>query len=253
LYFEKIKPYRGIISTILKRERDVIALIRTDPDQAPFNNLELADDMLNLVSCYITLSRMSQAMLKVKNEDALNDGRKTMYKGVIYLENVVTNFVDAPYSEFEEKTALIDSVSAAERFRLIRKTGLALDLLEDAYGDNTKWRWAFVELEGRFAAAAKNILDWKKAVINTDPASADYEPAMYHLRLIKKLLNQTADRYREMYELSTNRSEDYKMGIHFLEALRRVHINLGEREEAEAVKKKLEVWTAKLDGDKKKG
>jgi hypothetical protein len=192
-------------------------------------------------------------MLKVKNEDALNDARKTMYKSVIYLENVVTNLVDAPYSEFEEKTALIASVDAAERYRLIRKTGLTLDLLEDAYGDNTKWRWAFVELEGRFAAVTKNILEWKKAVINTDPASPDYEPAMYHLRLIKKLLGQVADRYREMYELSTNRAEDYKMGIHFLEALRRTHINLGEREEAEMARKKIDIWSAKLDADKKKG
>jgi len=76
---------------------------------------------------------------------------------------------------------------------------------------------------------------------------------MFHLRLIKKLLGLVADRYREMYELSTNRAEDYKMGIHFLEALRRTHIYLGEREEAEVVKKKIEIWSAKLDADKKKG
>jgi hypothetical protein len=253
LYFEKIKPYRGVISGILKQERDALVLIRTDQDAAPLKYLEIAEEMLNLVSCYTTLSRMSQSILKVKNEDALNDARKTMYKGVIYLETVVTNLVDAPYSEFEGKTAVIASVSASERYRLIRKMGLTLDLLEDAYGDNTKWRWVFVELEGRFAAVAKNILEWKKAVANTDPASPDYEPVMYHLRLIKKMLSQIADRYREMYELSTNRAEDYKMGIHFLEALRRTHINLGEREEGEVVKKKVEIWSAKLDADKKKG
>jgi hypothetical protein len=253
LYFEKIKPYRGSISAILEKEKETLALIRTDPDQAPSKNLELAEEMLNLASCYIVLSRMSQSMLKVKNEDALNDGRKTMYKSLIYLENVVTNLVDVPYSEFEKKIALIADMSAAERFRLIRKTGLTLDLLKDAYGSNTKWRWAFVELEGRFAAAAKNILNWKKAVANTDPASPDYEPTMYHLRLVKKLFSQAADRYREMYELSTNRAEDYKMGIHFLEGLRRIHIMLWEREEAEMIKKKLDIWSAKLNADKRKG
>jgi hypothetical protein len=249
LYFEKIKPYRGNISAILKKEKETLALIRMDPDQASFKNIELAEEMLNLASHYIMLSRMSQSILKVKNEDALHDGRKTLYKSLIYLENAVTNLVDAPYSEFEERIALIADMNAAERLRLIRKMGLALDFLKDAYGDNTKWRWAFVELEGRFATVAKNILDWKKAPTNTDPASPDYEPTMRHLQLVKKLFSQAADRYREMYELSTGRVEDYKMGIYFLEGLRRIHIMLWEREEAELIKKKLGSWSAKLNSD----
>jgi hypothetical protein len=75
---------------------------------------------------------------------------------------------------------------------------------------------------------------------------------MYHLRLIKKLLMQAADRYREKYELSTNRIDDFKMGINFLNALRRIHALLGERPEAETLKKKAEIWSSKLETDHKK-
>jgi len=69
---------------------------------------------------------------------------------------------------------------------------------------------------------------------------------------MKKLLGQAADRYREKYELSTNRIDDFKMGLHFLNALKRVHMLLGDRSDAETIKKKADIWSAKLDVDMKK-
>ena len=251
-YFEKIKPYKTTIQSLLKREQTVLQVIKKDTRGAAFKRLTLADEMLFLASNYIILGGVSQSMLKLRNEEALNDGRKSLYKAVIYLEEVVSPLVDVPYSDYEERLVEISSLDAKRRYEIIRKMGLALQLLEDAYGDNTKWKWAFVELEGRYAAVAKNIIDLKAAVANTDPRSPDYEPTMYHLRLIKKLLAQAADRYREKYELSTNRIDDFKMGIHFLNSLRRLHIILGERQDAEPLKKKVEIWASKLEMDTKK-
>ncbi|MDR0623444.1 MAG: hypothetical protein LBG10_03345 [Treponema sp.] len=250
-YFERIKPYKETVDAVLKREQSLLTVIKQDP-AAAFKRLILVDEMLNLTSNYIIINGISQSVLKVKNEDSLNDGRKSLYKSVIYLEEVVGNQVDAPFSDYEEKLAEIEPVDAARRYLLVRKMGLAIELLENAYGDNTKWKWSFVELEGRFAAAAKNIVDLRNAVINTDPRSPSYEPTVYHLRLIKKLLMQAADRYREKYELSTNLIDDFKQGITFLSALRRLHIILGDREEAETVKKKLDIWSLKLESDIKK-
>jgi len=251
-YFEKIKPYRATIQSMLKREQLVLQIIKKDNRGAAFKRLTLADEMLNLASNYMILGGVSQSMLKLRNEEALNDGRKSLYKAVIYLEEVVSPLVDAPFSDYEERLTEIAPIDARRRYAIIRKMGLALQLLEDAYGDNTKWKWAFVELEGRYAAVAKNIMDLKAAVANTDPRSPDYEPTVYHLRLIKRLLLQAADRYREKYELSTNRIDDFKMAIHFLDSLRRIHILLGEREYAEPLKKKAEIWSSKLEVDMKK-
>jgi hypothetical protein len=191
-------------------------------------------------------------MLQNRNEDALNDGRKALYKGIIYLEEIVSNRVDTPFSEYEDKLVPLEAIDAAQRYRLICKMGLCIDLLEDAYGDNTKWRWSFVDMEGRYATVTKNILDLKKAVANTDPRSFSYEPTVYHLRLVKQLLAQAADRYREMYELSTHRTDDFRIGINFLGALRRIYILLGDREKAEVVKKKFDIWSAKLEADIRK-
>jgi len=251
-YFEKIKPYKQTIQSLLKREEMVLQILRRDSQGAALKRLTLTDEMIFLASNYIVVGGVSQAMLKQRNEEALNDGRKSLYKAVIYLEEVVSPLVDAPFSEYEERLAGIAPVDAKRRYGIIKKMGLVLQLLENAYGDNTKWKWAFVELEGRYAAAAKNIIDLKSALTNTDPRSPYYEPTVYHMRLAKKLLHQAANRYREKYELSTNRIDDFKMGIHFLDALRRIHILFGERAEAETIKKKTDIWTAKLELDIKK-
>jgi hypothetical protein len=251
-YEEKIKPYLKKIDEIKAKEKEILLEMQKDPTDASLKRLNLTDQMLNLTSYQIIIDLVSQMRLKVKDENTLNEGRKSLYKGLIYLEEAVTNYVDVPFSDYEEKLAAIASLDAADRYLLVRKMGLAINLLENAYGDNTKWRWSFVELEGRFAAAAKNIMDLKSAVTNTDPRSPDYEATVFHLRMIKKLLGQAADRYREKYELSTNRTDDFKLGINFLGALRRIHIVMGDRDDAETVKKKLEIWSAKLETDIKR-
>lgn len=252
LYQQKTIIYRENINTILTRERNILAVIQKDPGGVAFKKVILAEEMLNLSSNYVVISNVAQAMLGVKNEEFLNEGRKSLYKSIIYMEDVVSNCIDVPFTDYEEKLTEIQSFDAARRYLLIRKIGLAIELMEQAYGDNTKWKWSFVELEARFATVAKNIFDLKNAFTNVDPRSPHYEPTVYHLRLIKKLLLQAADRYREKYELSTSRIDDFKLGISYLGALKRIHILMGEREEAETIKKKQEIWSAKLEADIKK-
>jgi hypothetical protein len=249
LYLEKIKNYTASIEIYLNKEKEILNAIKADPEHPASRRLNLVDVMLNLGSCYLVQNGVSQSVLKLKNEDALNEGRKSIYKSVIYLEQVVGNLIDAPYSEYEEKLEQIEFLSSQKRYDLVRKMGLAVHLLENAFGENSKWKWAFVDLEGRYAAAAKNIINLRNMAAGTDPRSPDYAPTVYHLRLVKKLLMQAADRYRDRYELSTNRVNDFEMGIRFLHALRRLLLVFGDRDEAWTVKRKLDIWETMLSAD----
>jgi hypothetical protein len=250
-YLKKVQTYNGSIDRLLKEEEESLEEIKENTGNCALKRVTLADLMLNLASNYIVVNEVSQSILRTKNEDALNEGRKAIYKSVIYLEDTVSNFIDAAFSEYREKLADIETLDAAWRYTLVRKMGLAIRLLEKAYGDNTKWKWSFVEMEGRYAAVAKNLLDIKKAAASRDPRSPDYQPMMYHFRLSKRLLMQAADRYRERYELVTHNLEDFKTGILFLSALQRFLIQMGERSEIEAVRKKYDIWAAKLEADAK--
>jgi hypothetical protein len=252
VYHEKVRTYVSMAKALLKTEKDLLLETKGDKPDAPLRKLVLVDEMLNLASNYMAVHGVSQAVLKVKNEESLNDARKSLYKAVIYLEELVSNSVDAPFSEYEEKLAAIESFDQNQRYLLVRKMGLAIDLLEHAYGDNSKWRWTFVELEGRFAATAKNIMDLRNVIVNKSPGSPYYDSTVYHLRLMKELLSRSASRYRDKYELSTQQMLDFKTGINFLGALRRIHVILSESEEAEEIKKKLAIWKTKLDTDIKK-
>jgi hypothetical protein len=231
----------------------MLMMIEKDPTGASYKRLMLTDEMLYLTTLYLAKHNLSVAMLSVKNEDALNDARKTLYKAVIYLEEVVTNYIDVPYADYEDKVSEIRNLPESKRYYLVRKLGLAIRQIMDAYGDNTKWRWTFVELEARFATVSKNILDLKTASKDgLDPHSADYDDTVYHLRLVKRLLQQAADRYREKYELSTGRIDDFRLAINYLLALRRIHLILNERDAAEEAKKKADIWKGKMETDHKK-
>jgi hypothetical protein len=248
-YLEKINRYRGPIEMYLNKEKEILSALKQAPEDSALKHLSLVDVMLNISSYYLAQNGISQSVLKVRNEDALNEARKSVYKSVIYLEQIVTSLVDAPFSEYEKELARIASLSSEDRYYLVRKMGLTIHLLENAFGENSKWKWAFVDLEGRYAAAAKNIIDLKNVISDIDPRSPNYAPTIYLLRLVKKLLMQAADRYRDRYELSTNRVNDFEMGIHFLHALRRIHLIFRDQEEAWTVRRKLDIWETKLNKD----
>jgi len=251
-YADYIKDYKNAIDTVLEREKKVKEQIAAGVEGASFKRLALVDDNLNLVAQYLVMNSLSLSFLGVKNEAYLNEGRKCIYKALIYLEEIVSPMIDAPFSDYEQGLETIVTVADDDRYNLVRKLGFSIDSLEEGYGENSKWKWSFVELEGRFAVVSKNLLNLKTFVAGMDPRVAGFSARMAHLGLARELLQQAADRYREKYELSTMRIDDIKVGINFLSAVRRLHIVLGESDQADVVKKKADIWRTKMENDLKK-
>ncbi|MDR1909524.1 MAG: hypothetical protein LBQ35_06380 [Spirochaetaceae bacterium] len=210
--------------------------------------LELADLMLDIASHHIVVRNIFHFYQGRLRDEDLNEARKALHRSLSCLEELVSPGVDVSPSE---NVSALQDVSAERRYRLIRKMGLAVSLLEHASGDSARWKWSLLDFEGRHAAVAKNILDYRNLIAQLDPRSPDYESVSFHLRLLKKLLAQVAKRYREKYELYSHLREDFQKGIDFLNALKRVHVFVGERGEAEEIKKTVDAWTAKLLQDNK--
>ncbi len=253
-YAEKINEYRNKIEQIATQCRDVEQKMKSAPEGAAYRRLELADANLNLVSYYVLMNSLSVSLLGARNELFLNEARKCCYKSVIYLEEVVTPYVDVPFNEYSEGLERIQSFDDIRRYQLIQKIGYSIDAVKEEYGQNTKWRWSFAELEGRFAVITKNLINLKTILAQLDPRVEGYTMRLQHLDLCKRLLQQSGDRYREKYELSATSQnlEDMKQAILFLSALRRLHVLLGEVEQAEVLKKKIEIWKTKMEIDQQK-
>lgn len=250
----KCEPYKKMIKEATDREAQVLESIKKTPAGVEYQKLNLCDEMIGVATYYIQINALTVELVNTKDNEALNNARKMLYKAIIYLEEVVSNVVDALQSDMEEKLASISNASVEKRFYLIRKLGLCIDILIEAFGDNSKWKESFVELQGRFATVAKNLLDLKKATKDYfDPNSPDYETSVLYIRLIRKLYDQSATAYRDRYELATHRIDDMRIAILFLSGARRMAIALGEAEEAEEIKKKAGVWRQKVEADQKRG
>ena len=251
-YSEYIQEYKNFIEEALERERTAKASFAADGGGVALAKISLAGECLDVVAHLLLMNSLSVSLLGIRNEAFLNEARKSCYKAVIWLEEVVTPLVDAPFSEYEESLAAIEGFSDEGRYDLVRKLGYAIDAIEEGFGENSKWKWSFVELEGRFAAVTRNLLNLKTLLAGMDPRVEGYTARLAHLGLARELLQQSADRYRQKYEMSNLRVDDIKAGINFLAALRRLHVVLGETEQAEIVKKKAEIWKAKMEDDLKK-
>ena len=248
----KLKEYDDIITAILTREGHITGLLKKETTGAAYKRLVLVDEMIFLVTAYIAKYKVSIKYLGGKNENILNDARKTLYKVIIYLEEIVTNYIDASYSEYEKQVDEIASITQKQRYYLVRKIGFIIWMVMEAYGENTKWKWSFVEIMARYAVVAKNIVDLKFASeVSLNPRDENYDDVIFHLRLVKTLLNTSAEDYRRKYEIATNDVADIKTATRYLEALKKIHIILGEDKLVEDVKTKLKIWNKIADKEKK--
>jgi hypothetical protein len=234
------------------QEKEQILLNKSgSPREEAFKNLTLAGLSVNMVSLHVAIDSLSRELLGTKTDTYLNDARKVCYKILIYLENVVSPYVDVAFSEYEEKLALIENFTDAKRLKLVKMVGFAFESVAEGFGEKSKWRWSFVDIRGRYAAIAKNFINLKQYIANSDPRIEGYQERITLMLRVKDLLQKSADGFRQKYELSTRRIDDMKAAIDLLSSLRRIHIVLGEVEKAEELKKKIDIWKFKMDNDMK--
>jgi hypothetical protein len=272
-YAEKVREYRQTVERIQKRHREMEGAIHAErksrgvpsgqyhfdsaADLESFRQInarcyQLADSYLDLLSYYNLMNSLSLSLLGVRNDGFLNEARKCCYKSLICMEEILSPYIDTPFSEYQQGVESLAELGDKAIYDFVRKMGFSIDTVVEEFGANSKWKWSFVELQGRYATTAKNLINMKTFLSQLDPRIEGYSQRLSHLQLTKKLLQQAADRYREKYELSTLRLDDIKKAILYLAALKRLHTLLGEVEEAEIVKRKMDIWKAKMEDDQKK-
>ena len=218
-------------------------------DSENLNTLQIANLYVDLVSIYCAMTDLSLNLLGYKNESYLDLGRKSLYKALILMEGMLSNAIDIPLNENYELLSTLEDFSDGDRLKLIRRFGYTISLLSDRYGENSKWKWSFVEIEGRYAVVAKNFFNFKRYQQMNNPNVDGFDDRYDYMLLIKDLLLRSSSRYREKYELTSHSPEDMKKAIDFLKALKRIYILFKENNDLQSVSKRIELWSQKLEAD----
>ena len=77
---EAVKSYQTKITALLGAEKNTLNKISADAEnaEAPYAKLQLCADMIYVASLYMAQNSLSLKILDVKNNDALNEARKTL-------------------------------------------------------------------------------------------------------------------------------------------------------------------------------
>jgi hypothetical protein len=242
----EIQALKGKIDEI---NRKIKYLESKQGDNENLNTLQIAALHVDLVSVYCAMTDLSVNLLGYRNESYLDLGRKSLYKALILMEGMLSNAIDIPLNENYELLSTLEGFSDSDRLKLIRRFGYTISLLSDRYGENSKWKWSFVEIEGRYAVIVKNFFNFKRYQQMNNPTIDGFDDRYDYMLLVKDLLLRSSNRYREKYELTSHSSEDMKKAIDFLKALKRIHILFKENNELQSVSKRIELWSQKLDAD----
>ena len=222
------------------------------------NELEIKEEKLKLALLYIkstsqlcAICSISNTYLKSKPEASLNEGRKNITTALVLLEAVFTNQIDRELTHNEDVLEyLADKINDKWKYQFITSFGYTITYLKYIYGDDSKWKWNFTEINTRFSIIIKNMISYKTYLRDFNPGIEFYEYRVKLMRLNKKLLIESADAYKMKYELTDKMPSDMQMAINISAVLRKIYMYLGEMDDANKQKKIHDILHKKLNDDK---
>lgn len=250
-YNNQIKEYNQEIDKCKANLKEVTGKMRSMTKIKPYYNLEAVLVHIRIISLFIKMNDISVEMLDQKNESLLNNARKEIYKVLQLLEEVVGSDIDRSLRENEEYIKKIDKVNPAQILSLIRNLQDVVDKMITRMGEG-KWKWSFVDIQGRIAVIAKNFVNFSDIQKYRDPRTEFYRDRIALLKICKDGLNESAKQFRTRYEVSTNVPADMIKAIDFLSVLRRIIVLMGNSGEAVKLKNTIDALRERMESDEKK-
>jgi len=250
-YNDFIKGYKAKLDELTKQIKEAEQKKKKMSNIMGYVNIELILLYTKYIYTLLNMNKASLDMLKIKNERFLNDARKEFYRILQLFEEIVGKDIDRPLKENEEYLQAIAKLNPTQILNLIKELHTLLQKIMEALGESSKWKWSFVELQGRVAVITKNLINFSDLQKYRDPRKEYYYDRQEMLKLCKQSLSEAAKQYRNKYEISTKSSEDILRSIELLTALRRINILFGESEEAEKLKNTIEALRLRLEADEK--
>lgn len=244
--------YKEALESTLKKIKNYEIQASKMTDEMQLKECKMHIALLELVasSNILAFTNISSHYINLKIENDLNDARIHLNKVIILLEEILGTSTDDSLTYNEGILEYLSTKITDEwKYEFISGVGYMLDLLKDTYGDNSKWKNSFLELEYRLIVIAKNFINYKTFIRDSGPDVDGHKIKIKLMKFVKENLSKLADLYRMKYELADRSIDDMRVALKLNEALRSIHAFLGEVEQASEEKKKSELWKKKLDAD----
>jgi hypothetical protein len=167
------------------------------------------------------------------------------------MEEVVGDDLDHSLNENDDYLATIKKLNPRQILEFIKRIHRLLDNLKNKFGQDSKWKWSFVELHARLAVISKNIVSFSEIARLRDPRVEFFDERRNLMQLCKESLNEAAKQYRTKYEMAGKAREDLKKSIDFLSVLRKIHSLFGEDIEASKLKNIIDAAKMTLEAEDK--
>ncbi|PKL18607.1 MAG: hypothetical protein CVV49_04835 [Spirochaetae bacterium HGW-Spirochaetae-5] len=253
-YNDDIKAVKLQSDELEKKIRDLFQKKKSKPNIEPYYNMEIATYLLSTIELYMKMNDLSVAMLGIKNNKSLDVAKSNFSKVLLLLKETVGDEVERDsLKENEEYLQKLDKLNPRQILDFLIRVDTTFFNLKNNMGDDSKWKWLFVELQAKIAVIIRNFINFSDILKYRDPRQPHFRDRHEHLGMAKDALEEAAKQYRTKYELSSKSREDLKKSIEILEALRKIHFTLGESSEADKLKTTIDAAKFTLEaGDKKK-
>ncbi len=251
VYNDYIKDFKTKKDASYKRITELEKKKKEMPRIKGYLTVEAVIELLKIIMLDLSMNDASFEILKIKNEAALKNARKEFFAVLQKMEELVGDQVDRSLKENEEFLAAIDRINPMQMLKIIQRVNYVLSTLIDRIGETSKWKWSFVDLQGRVAAVTKNGINFSEVQKYRDPRTEFYRERQQLMTLCKQSLRDAAQQYRTKYEQSTKVPGDMLKSIEFLSVLRRIHVLFGESDEATRLKMAIDAMRARLEADEK--
>jgi len=252
-YHDDIKIIKVKSDELEKKAKELFHKRKNKPNLVQYYNLEISTYLMSTIELYLKMNELSLTMLGIKNSSSLDASKSNFSKVLLLLKETVGDEVERDsLKENEEYLARIDRLNPRQILDfLIRLDRIFFDLRSNM-GEESKWKWLFVELQAKLAVITRNFINFSDILKYRDPREPFFRDRNEHLRMAKNALEEAAKQYRTKYELSAKSREDLKKSIECLEALRKIHFTVGESNEADKIKTTIDAAKQTLEaGDKK--
>ncbi|GBF37864.1 hypothetical protein [Leptospira johnsonii] len=256
---EKLADFRAFLEDLKKEGNLLKAQSRKDPKMEPYFNVALSLNSIKNINTCLLINEISVAILDLKSDTYLNQGRKEIYSAISFMEKVVGTDFESGLGENKDLLAKIIEFNPLQRLNYVKGLRTCTTNTIEAFGSNSKWKWSFPEIHFKIAILSKNLFDFRAFEKERDLENPFYYPRQEHYNLILELCNFAAQEYRAKFDLSTQDAGDLKKSISLLEVNRKILQTTGETEDLgktktliESLKEKVEAIEAEKEKKKKK-